>query len=62
MPTVTIQIAEGRNAEQKLRLIERVTESLVETINVKADAVTVFIQEYPSENHGQGGKAYQRRY
>lgn len=61
MPTVTVQIGEGRTAKQKLALIERVTQSLVETIGVPAQAVTVFIQEYRSENHGQGGKNHRPR-
>ena len=50
MPVVTVKIAKGRSLEQKRKLIESVTQVLVETLDVQAEWVTVLIEEYEREN------------
>ncbi|MFJ9844215.1 4-oxalocrotonate tautomerase DmpI [Kitasatospora sp. NPDC101155] len=55
MPIVTIQQG-PRNVEQKRELVKRVTEAFVETLEVPAESVFVWVQEYQSENWGVAGK------
>jgi 4-oxalocrotonate tautomerase len=55
MPVVTIQMWEGRTAEQKRRLARAVTDAMVEHAGAKPDALHVIIQEYPLENWALAG-------
>jgi len=56
MPFVTIQMWEGRSAEQKAKVIAKVTEAVAESMEVKPEYVTVLLQEYSKANWGMGGK------
>ena len=56
MPFVTVQMWEGRSAEQKANVIAKVTEAVAESMEVKPEYVTVLLQEYPKANWGTGGK------
>lgn len=55
MPTVQIEIIEGRTVEQKRELAKKVTAAVVESINVPADAVKIIIREMKKENFAEGG-------
>ncbi|MBV2156654.1 4-oxalocrotonate tautomerase DmpI [Kitasatospora sp. SUK 42] len=55
MPIVTIQQG-PREVEQKRELVKRITEAFVETLEVPAESVFVFVQEYQAENWGAAGK------
>nr|WP_267884968.1 4-oxalocrotonate tautomerase DmpI [Kitasatospora phosalacinea] len=55
MPIVTIQQG-PREVEQKRELVERVTAAFVEALACPPESVLVWIQEYPAENWGKGGK------
>lgn len=55
MPIVTIQQG-PRDVERKRELVKRVTEAFVETLEVPAESVYVWIQEYSAENWGSAGK------
>lgn len=50
MPIVEITLAEGRTAEKKEELIRRVTEAVVETLQVPKDRVRIALYELPKEN------------
>lgn len=58
MPIVQIEILEGRTVEQKRKMVEKVTEALVESINCSRDAVWVIIREMKKENFSTGGKLW----
>ncbi|MET8628074.1 4-oxalocrotonate tautomerase DmpI [Kitasatospora sp. NPDC004669] len=55
MPIVTIQQG-PREVEQKRELVKRITEAFTQTLEVPAESVFVWIQEYPAENWGAAGK------
>ncbi|MEV7772297.1 4-oxalocrotonate tautomerase DmpI [Kitasatospora sp. NPDC086791] len=54
MPIVTIQQG-PREVAQKRELVKKVTEAFVAALEVPAESVYVFIQEYPAENWGAAG-------
>ncbi len=55
MPTVSINMLEGRDVATKQLLCERLTSAVVETLNVKKEAVTVYMWEMKPENLGKAG-------
>ncbi|MCG6494348.1 4-oxalocrotonate tautomerase DmpI [Kitasatospora sp. A2-31] len=55
MPIVTIQQG-PRGVEQKRELVEKVTEAFMAVLEVPAESVFVWIQEYPAESWGVAGK------
>ena len=55
MPTVQIEMLEGRTIEQKRELAKKVTLAVMESVNVPADAVKVIIREMKKENYAEGG-------
>ncbi|MET9886106.1 4-oxalocrotonate tautomerase DmpI [Streptomyces sp. NPDC006430] len=55
MPIVTIQQG-PREVEQKRELVKKITEAFVEALEVPAESVYVWIQEYPAESWGAAGK------
>ena len=57
MPIVTSENAGTLTNEQKIQLIIKLTEVVVEVTNKPASAVYVRIDEVPRENFGVGGKS-----
>ncbi len=55
MPFAQIYLIEGRSAEQKKAVIEKVTQALVEAVGAPVANVRVWIQEVPKENWGIAG-------
>ena len=55
MPVVTVQMWEGRSVEQKRRLVQAMTDAMVEHAGARPDALHVIIQEYPLEDWGRAG-------
>lgn len=55
MPVVTVQLWEGRTAEQKRGLVTAITEAMVEHAGAKPDNLHVILQEVPKENWGLNG-------
>jgi 4-oxalocrotonate tautomerase len=58
MPKVIIEMLQGRTLDQKRELVERLTDVLVETMNVSRETVHVMLHENPSENVAQGGRLF----
>lgn len=54
MPRVNIQML-ARDLETKRRLVERITEAVVETCQVTPDNVTVVLTEMAEENFAKAG-------
>lgn len=61
MPIVTIQMAEGRTAEQKRTIVQSITNLLVTHLEVKPEWVTVLIEEFDRENWATGGELHSDR-
>ena len=55
MPIVTIKLIEGRTEEQKKALVEKVTEAIVESVNVKPEAVAIVLEEMAKNHYATGG-------
>jgi 4-oxalocrotonate tautomerase len=55
MPRLIVQQIEGRTVEQKRELARRLTDTVVDILQVDAETVTVFIEEVPPENFARGG-------
>jgi 4-oxalocrotonate tautomerase len=61
MPEVIIELAQGRTTDQKRALVKEITDAVVRTCNVAADAVTVIIHENPSTDKAKGGVLFSER-
>jgi 4-oxalocrotonate tautomerase len=56
MPVVVLKMKQGASTEQKRRIVKEFTETLVTTLGLSPDLVTVLIDELPLENIGKSGK------
>lgn len=61
MPTIFVNILEGKTQDQKDALVKRITEAAVETVDVVPEKVSVFITEYPKSNAARGGIMYDKQ-
>jgi 4-oxalocrotonate tautomerase len=59
MPFAQIYMLEGRSAEQKKAVIEKVTAALMAAVGVKQESVRVCILDVPKENWGIAGVSAQ---
>jgi len=55
MPIVQISMIAGRTPEKKEQLIKKVTDAIVEALQIPADKVRIILNEVPKENIGVGG-------
>ncbi len=55
MPHVQITLLEGRTLEQKRKIVERVTETMVEETGTTRDAVSVVFVEVSTAGFARGG-------
>jgi len=55
MPVVKVDMWKGKTEEEKEKLIEGITKTFVK-IGMKAEWVTVILNEVPKSNWGMGGK------
>jgi 4-oxalocrotonate tautomerase len=55
MPTVTVNMYEGRTLDQKRALAKNVTKAVMDSLGVPASAVTIWIEESKKENHAKAG-------
>jgi len=58
MPIINLKLAKGRTLEQKREFVKKVTSVAVDTLNVKAEWVTVIIDEYERENWATDGEIH----
>jgi 4-oxalocrotonate tautomerase len=56
MPVVQVHLKAGRTVEQKRKLVEKITDSLVEIAGANRDRVHVIIDEVPGDSWGRAGK------
>ncbi|KAF0194008.1 MAG: 4-oxalocrotonate tautomerase [Bacillota bacterium] len=55
MPTVQIEMLQGRTIEQKRKLVEKVTEAIAGSLTCPREAVTIIIREMAPEHFAKGG-------
>jgi 4-oxalocrotonate tautomerase len=56
MPVIILKSRKGISIEQKRRLVKEFTETLVSTLGVKKELVTIFIEEKELEDIGKAGR------
>jgi 4-oxalocrotonate tautomerase len=58
MPTINVQMFDGRSAEQKRAFVTAVTEAACNTLGCSAASVEIIIAEVKRENWASGGKLW----
>lgn len=58
MPTINVQLFEGRTQEQKRAFVKAITDATCATLNVSPDSVEVIMQEVKRENWATAGKLW----
>jgi 4-oxalocrotonate tautomerase len=61
MPIVRVEILEGRSQERKAELIRRLSEAVVESLEVRPEQVRVLLYELPAEHWAVGGETMAAR-
>ena len=59
MPTITIAL-DQTSEEKKEQLVEKLTKVAAEITEYPAEYFFVYVQEYPTENIGVGGKTLKK--
>ncbi|MFZ1127083.1 tautomerase family protein [Methanoregula sp.] len=55
MPVVILKVRKGWTTEQKRRIVKEFTNTLVSTLKIDPDLVTIMIDEHSLEDIGHGG-------
>ena len=55
MPHIQITMLKGRTADQKRKIVQRVTDTMVEEVKASKDAVVITIIEVEREDYASGG-------
>jgi 4-oxalocrotonate tautomerase len=58
MPTINVQLFEGRTVEQKRAFVKAVTEAAVATLACSAESVDIIIDDVKRENWATAGKLW----
>jgi 4-oxalocrotonate tautomerase len=58
MPTINVQLFEGRTVEQKRAFVKAVTEATVATLGSSAESVDIIIEDVKRENWATAGKLW----
>ncbi len=58
MPTINVQMFEGRSAEQKREFVRAVTEAACRTLGCEPGSVDIIIQDVSRANWASGGKLW----
>ena len=56
MPIVQITMLQGRTADQKRKLAERITDALVEEVGARGEAIVIAFHEVAKESYASGGE------
>ena len=55
MPTIRVEMLEGRTPEQKTALVKALTQAVVESLGSKAESVDVVLFDIARQNWATGG-------
>ena len=55
MPTIQVDMLEGKSQEQKRAMVKNVTDAVVESIGCKPEKVKIIIREMKKEHLANGG-------
>jgi 4-oxalocrotonate tautomerase len=55
MPTIRVELLEGRTPEQRTALVRAVTQATVDSLGVKPESVDIVLFDIPRQNWATGG-------
>jgi len=55
MPTIILEVVQGRSLEQKRAVVKDITDTVVKNFKVPPEIVRIVFHEYPLECVSQGG-------
>lgn len=58
MPTINVQMFEGRTLEQKRAFVQAVTDATCTALGCKPESVDIIIEDVKKENWATGGKLW----
>lgn len=61
MPTIRVELMEGRTPEQKKNLVTALTQAVVDTLGSKPEAVDVLLFDIKPTDWATGGKLWSER-
>jgi len=61
MPILQIYLLEGRDMEKKKKLVEKVTQAVSESLDVKPEQVRIILSEMARENYAAAGKLFSEK-
>lgn len=61
MPTIRVELMEGRTPEQKKNLVAALTQAVVDTLGAKAESVDVLLFDIKPSDWATGGKLWSER-
>ena len=61
MPTIKVEMLEGRTPEQKTALVKALTQAVVESLGSKPESVDVLLFDIPRQNWATGGVQWSER-
>ena len=61
MPTIRVELMEGRTPEQKKNLVKALTEAVVETLGSKPESVDVVLYDIQRGNWATGGQLWSEK-
>ncbi|MFM9880515.1 MAG: 4-oxalocrotonate tautomerase [Burkholderiaceae bacterium] len=61
MPTLRVEMLEGRTPEQKKNLVAALTQAVVDTLGSKPEAVDVLLFDIPRAHWATGGELWSEK-
>ncbi len=61
MPTIRVELMEGRTPEQKKNLVKALTEAVVDTLGSKAESVDVLLFDIKRHDWATGGELWSEK-
>ena len=61
MPTIRVELFEGRTPEQKKNLVKAITQACVETLGSSADSVDVLLFDIKPSDWATGGELWSEK-
>ena len=61
MPSIPVDLFEGRSPEVKKQLVEAITQAVVDTLKCSPDAVDIILNEVSRAHWATGGKLWSER-
>lgn len=61
MPSIHVEMFDGRSPEVKKQLVEAITQAVVDTLKCSPDAVDIVLREVARDHWATGGRLWSER-